>query len=173
VPWLVLFFYLLALAVWMGQVVFFSAVVAPQVFGTLPSAEAGMVVGRIFPVYYVVGYVCGAALIGCAVALRRWSRPGGQLWLAAAVVAGLALVASLYAGVVVQPRIGELRPALHQEATRATVREEFDALHRRAVQLNALVLVGTLVLTGLLAAQLGGGVRVPRRPARRSSDLQW
>lgn len=172
-PWLVLFVYLLALAVWTGAVVFFSAVVAPQVFGALPSAEAGQVVGRIFPIYYLLGHVCGAVLIGCAVALRRWSRPGGQLWLAAAVVAALALIASLWAGFAVQPRISELRPALRETPVEAAVREEFDALHRRAVQLNGAVLAATLVLTGLLAAQLGGGVRVPRRPARRTSDLQW
>jgi hypothetical protein len=173
VPWLVLFLYLLALAVWLGEVVFFSVVVAPQVFGALPTAEAGAVVGRIFPIYYVVGHVCGVVLSACAVALRRWSRPGGQLWLAAAAIAALALAASLYAGFAVQPRIGELRPALHQTPVAPAVREEFDALHRRAVQLNAGVLVATLVLTGLLAAQLGGGVRVPRRQARRTSDLQW
>src|SRR5690606_37350652 len=154
VPWLVLFLYLLALAVWLGQVVFFSVVVAPQVFGALAPAEAGAVVGRVFPIYYLVCHVCGAVLIACAVALRRWSRPGGQLWLVAAAVAVLALLASLYAGVAVQPRISELRPALHQTPVAAAVREEFDALHRRAVQLNVGVLVGTLVLTGLLAAQL-------------------
>jgi hypothetical protein len=173
VPWLVLFAYVLALAVWLGQVVFFSFVVAPQVFGSLPSEQAGAVVGLVFPTYYAIGHLCGATLCGCALLLRRWSRPGGGPWLVAAVIAGLALLASLYAGLAVQPRASELRPQLHRPDTPAAVQAEFDDLHRLAVELNGGVLLAGLALAGLLAAQLASGVQVRRKPARRTSDLQW
>lgn len=172
-PWLVLFLYVLALAVWLGEVVFFSFVVAPQVFANLPVEQAGAVVGLIFPPYYLVGYLCGAALLGAALVLRNWSRPAGGLWLASAAVAVLALAACLYAGLVVQPRASELRPQLHQPDAAAAVQAEFDDLHRLAVKLNGGVLLATLVLAGLLAGQLAGGVQVRRKPPRRTSDLQW
>jgi hypothetical protein len=172
-PWLVLFAYILALAVWLGQVVFFSFVVAPEVFGGLPVEQAGAVVGLLFPAYYAIGHLCGAILVGCALLLRRWSRPGGGLWLVAAGIAGVALVASLYAGLAVQPRASELRPQLHRADTPASVQEEFDDLHALAVELNVGILVAALALTGLLAAQLAGGVQMRRKPPRRSSDLQW
>lgn len=172
-PWLTLFLYIVALAVWLGEVVCFSFVVAPQVFGNLPVEQAGAVVGLVFPTYYLVGHLCGAVLVGCALLLRSWSRPAGGPWLVAAAVAGLALVASLYAGIGVQPRASELRPQLHQPGAPPAVREEFDELHRLAVQLNGGILLATLVLAGLLAGQLAGGVQVRRKPPRRASGLQW
>lgn len=172
-PWLILFLYVLALAVWLGEVVFFSFVVAPQLFANLPVEQAGMIVGLIFPSYYLVSHLCGAAALACAIVLRGWSRPGGVLWLASAVVAGLALIASLYAGFAVQPRASELRPQLHQADAPPGVKAEFDDLHRLAVELNGGVLIATLVLAGLLAGQLAGGVQVRRKPQRRTSDLQW
>jgi uncharacterized membrane protein len=173
VPWLILFLYILALAVWLGEVVFFSFVVAPQVFSNLPAEQAGAVVGLIFPTYYLLGHLCAVTVLGCALVLRNWSRPGGGLWLAAAAIAGLGLVASLYSGFVVQPRASELRPQLHQAETEAAVKSEFDDLHRLAVQLNGGILVATLVLAGLLATQLSGGVQMRRKAPRRTSDLQW
>ena len=172
-PWLVIFLYVLALAVWTGAIAFFSFVVAPSVFGALPVEQAGNVVGLVFPAYYAIGHVCGAVLVATAVLLRRWSRPGGGLWLVAAIVAGAALLLSLYAGLVVQPSASELRPQLHRADTPAPVQAEFDDLHRQAVQLNGGVLVGVLTLVGLLAAQLAVGVSARRRPVRRTSDLQW
>lgn len=172
-PWLVLFAYVLALAVWLGQVVFLSFVVAPQVFGSLPAEQAGSVMGLLFPIYHLVGHLCGAVLVGCALLLRRWSRPGGGTWLIAAAIAGLALLASLYAGFAVQPRTGALRPELHRPDAPPAVRAEFDDLHRLAVELNGGILLAILVLAGLLAAQLTGGVHVRRKPPRRTSDLQW
>jgi hypothetical protein len=62
------------------------------------------------------------------------------------------LSATLYAGGVVSPRAREIRPLLHREPVDPAVRVEFDALHRRAVQLNGLVLLlglGTLTLAAL------------------------
>jgi hypothetical protein len=55
--------YLTALMVWVGEIVFFSFVVAPKVFRTFPAADAGRAVSAIFPTYYVIGYICGAILL--------------------------------------------------------------------------------------------------------------
>lgn len=168
--WLFLWLHLLALATWLGETIFFSFVVAPTLFGALPAEQAGTAVGLIFPRYYLLGYVCGILLALTAFALWRESRPGGVRWLAAALIAGVSLAACLYAGVAVQPRAAALRPQLHDPQTAPSVREEFDALHRRAVQLNAAVLVGGVLLAGLLAAELRGGVRERRRLSRYGSD---
>lgn len=168
--WLVLWLHLLALAVWVGETVFFSFVIAPVLFGNLPAEQAGMTVGLIFPDYYLLGYGCGVVLLVSAVFLWRRSRPAGGRWLAAAVVAGLSLAACLYAGVAIQPRASALRPQLHDAQVAPAVRAEFDALHRRAVQLNGAVLFGGLVLAALLAVDLMGTVRVGRRLSRYGSD---
>ena len=82
----------------------------------------------------------------------------------------LALLASLYAGVVVQPEISALRPQLHKPDTQAAVQAQFDGLHQLAVELNGGILIATLALVGLLAGQLTGGMQARRRPPRRTSD---
>jgi uncharacterized membrane protein len=172
--WLVLWLHVLALAVWLGSVAGFSFVVAPAVFGALPVEQAGAIVGQIFPGYYMLGYAAGAVLVGTAALLRRWTRPSGGLWLAAALIAAAALVTSLYAGLVLQPRATVLRPQLYQANAPPTVREEFDALHASAVRLNGAVFLAQIALAGIIAAQLRGAAVVPRRLSRLGgSDLQW
>lgn len=168
--WLVLWLHLLALGIWLGAVVCFSFVVAPALFGGLPVEQAGAAMSLIFPGYYALGYGAGAVLLATALVLRRWTRPGGAAWLASSWIAGLALVAALYAGLVVQPDAAALRPQLHQADVPPAVRAEFDALHDRAVQLNGAVLFAQLVLIGILAAQLRGAAVAPRRLSRFGSS---
>jgi uncharacterized membrane protein len=168
--WLVLWVHLVALATWLGETIFFGAVVAPALFGGLEREQAGNVTALIFPGYYLLGYVCGAVLVATALALWQRSRPSGGLWLAAAIVAGLMLGACLFAGLDVLPQADALRPRLHDASAAASVKDQFDALHRLAVQLNFAVLIGNLVLAGLLAARLSAGVAPRRRLSRYSSD---
>ena len=168
--WLLLWIHLLALSVWLGETVFFGAVIAPALFGGLGRAQAGAVTALIFPGYYVVGYVCGAVLVVTAMALWQRSRPGGGLWLASAGVALLMLAACLYAGFDVLPQAEALRLQLNEASPPPEAREQFDALHRLAVQLNGVVLAGNLVLAGLVAMRLSGGMAPRRRLSRYSSD---
>jgi uncharacterized membrane protein len=149
VKWL----YLAALIVWLGEIVFFSFVVAPAIFRTLPTADAGRAVGAVFPLYYRLGYVCGGALLLTTLVLmggavsRAW-------WGVNAVLAALMLGATLYAGVVIQPRVSELRPQIHDPAAPPTAKEEFDRLHRLAVQLNGAVLLCGVVVSIITARAL-------------------
>ncbi len=168
--WLLLFVHVVALAAWLGETIFLAAVAAPALFSGLTAEQAGNAMAVIFPAYYIVGYVCGVLQIATAMALRQRSRPAGAIWAGAATIAGISLAACLYAGLGVLPRADELRPRMHDPAAPAAVREEFDAAHRLAVQLNGVVLVGNLALAGLLAARLGTGIRSGRRLSRYSSD---
>jgi putative copper export protein len=45
------FIYLLAIALWIGGMAFFSFVAAPSIFKALPREQAGHVVADIFPKY--------------------------------------------------------------------------------------------------------------------------
>lgn len=145
--------YLLALIVWLGEVVFFSFVVAPALFRTFPTADAGRAVGAVFPTYYRLGYVCGAVLLLTNVflltdaAARAW-------WGANAALVVVMLAATLYAGVIVQPRAADLRPQIHDPAAPPTVKAEFDRLHRVAVQLNGAVLICGIAVSIITATAL-------------------
>jgi hypothetical protein len=92
------------------------------------------------------------------------------VWLAAAAVAVVILAACLYAGLEVLPRADALRMQLHDPAAPPSVREQFDGLHRLAVRLNGVVLIGNLVLAGLLAARLSRSIQPGRRLSRYGSD---
>jgi len=145
--------YLLALAVWLGTIVFHSFVVAPALFRTLPQTTAGDVVSRIFPAYYLVGYVCGAI----AVAAPRYltlSAPGEPSWRWASMIAAILLALTLVAGAVIPPRAAALRRELPAAAADAPVRKQFRQLHQMAVVANLLVLASGLGLVVVVARQL-------------------
>jgi hypothetical protein len=149
--------FVVALSVWLGAIVFFSFVGAPGVFGAFPEsqrAEAGRVIARLFPGYYRMGYACGVVLLLASVILAAAAREGASAWVTSALVAALMLGATLYAGTVVQPRVHELRLRLHEPDLTVQVKEEFDRLHRRAVQLNVVVLIGAIILTGVVTMKL-------------------
>jgi hypothetical protein len=139
----------LAVSLWLGALVTVSFLVAPAVFGALPSETAGTVMGRIFPLYY--GFTAATGVVAVAAASWLWrAGVGARTWRVVVPMVVLMLAATCYAGVVVSPRARELRPALHREPVDPALRAEFDGLHRRAVQLNGAVLllgVATIVVS--------------------------
>lgn len=145
--------YLMALIVWVGEIVFFSFVGAPAIFRVFPAAEAGRAVGAIFPTYYRIGYACGVILaFGSFVfldttAARAW-------WTVNTFLAVVMFAATLYAGAVILPRANGLRPHIHAATAAPAVQEEFERLHRLAVNLNGLVLVCGLAVSVITAARL-------------------
>jgi uncharacterized membrane protein len=150
---LVRFVYLLALGIWIGEIAFFSFVVAPATFGVLAPDRAGALVGAIFPRYYALGGVAAATALGCGVVLgRRAAAPGW--WTAAALCVGLGLAATLWAGTVVHPRAQRLRLALQDAGTAPATNPDFQRAHRTAVVLNGAALLAGVAGLGLSAAAL-------------------
>lgn len=145
----VLFIYLLSLVCWLGGMVFFSALVAPVVFKVLPMAEAGKLVGVLFPRYYLLGYICGA--IGFALAVYLCAARMPRIWWAMAALALLiALGLTVYAGAVVRPRVDAIRAVTEEANPDPARRAEFDRLHHLSVLLNGAVML--LDLGALLAS---------------------
>jgi Domain of unknown function (DUF4149) len=141
----------LALAVWIGALITVSFLVAPAVFRAVPGETAGAVMGQIFPLYYACTAASGCLALAAATWLMRRAR-GARVWRVVVVMLVVMLAATTYAGVVVSPEARALRPALHREPVDPAVRARFDGLHRRAVQLNGLVLllgVVTIVVTAV------------------------
>lgn len=141
----------LALAVWLGTVVFLSFVVAPTVFGAFPREEAGRVMGTIFPRYYMLQAVTGT--IALAASALLWMRMSPRPWRTVTIATALMLTAAVYAGAVIQPQTQVLRIQLHTTDPSADTQSRFDTLHRRAVQLNSAVL---LLGIGCIAATTRG-----------------
>jgi hypothetical protein len=136
--------YVVALTAWIGSILFFSFGVAPLIFRVLGDETGGRFVRAVFPRYYLWGAVAGAISLPAFVAGPlcfqefRGPRVGVQALL---ILAGT--LSMLYAGNSLTPAINEARDAGPAGLKR------FENLHRRAVGLNALVMVGGV---GLLIA---------------------
>ena len=122
-------FAILATAAGFGGMLFFAAVVAPQVFAKLPAPTAGAFIRQLFPVYYLV--MAGLTAFAALAATRVSSADALVL---AAVSAGF-----LYARLGLLPRIDQARERAAAGDAPATAR--FRRLHRAGTVLNGLQLV--------------------------------
>jgi uncharacterized protein DUF4149 len=147
------FVHLLALGLWVGEITFFSFIAAPAIFRVLGAPRAGEVVAAIFPRYYALGIAAGAIALTTAVVLGGRATADGP-WKAAALALGLALAATLWAGLRVYPETRRVRAEMEIAGPASPAAERFARLHRRAVALNAASLVGALAGLGLSAGAL-------------------
>jgi hypothetical protein len=144
--------YLVALAAWVGSVLFVSFGVAPVIFRVLGPEAGGRFVRVLFPRYYQWGAICGAIALPSAVAVPLCFPELRGPWVGVqALVIIAATLIMLYAGNALTPAINAARDAGPLGESR------FARLHRRSVQLNVLVLVMGLGLLVGFAAR-----RVPR-----------
>ncbi|CAN5910957.1 hypothetical protein BH23PLA1_BH23PLA1_15910 [soil metagenome] len=146
-PSLLMFFdavYLIAMAAWVGSILFFSFGVAPIIFRVLPADSAARFVRTLFPRYYAWGATSGALALAsftCGVLSHPEYRGARALIQIVLLLAGTLIM--LYCGNALTPAINAARDAGAEQTGR------FDRLHRRSVRLNSLVLLAGL---GLLVA---------------------
>lgn len=152
-----LFVYLLALACWLGGVVFFSFFTAPAVFGSgIPLPEAGKVISTIFPRYYLLGYIAGSIAVLLALYFTAVRESRGS-WALTAVFLAVALGLTFYAGMVIRPQVDAIRTVNEQPTPDPVQKAEFDRLHRLSVILN-----GAVLLLNLAAVTGTAGALTPR-----------
>jgi phosphoglycerol transferase MdoB-like AlkP superfamily enzyme len=145
---------LLALIVWIGGVIFFAFVLAPTLFGVLPSTKlAGDVVNASLTKLHWMGLVCGVIFLICSL-LYNWQK---YVQLRPFAVSHVFVVLMLAFTVVSQfgitPRMRELRssPAMMDSVGRA----EFDSLHAWSTRLESGVLLLGIGIVGLTARRFG------------------
>ncbi len=160
--------YVLALAAWVGAILFFSFGVAPIIFRVLGAEAAARFVRALFPRYYAWGVGATAialpALICGSLAYPelRGVRIGVQAFL---IVIGLVIM--LYCGNSLTPAINAARDAGPAEAAR------FDRLHKRSVQLNGVaLLLGLILLVGFAIRAPGADQRSERDDPGRACRLR-
>jgi hypothetical protein len=133
--------YLIAMAGWVGSILFFSFAVAPVIFRVLGAEAGGRFVRALFPKYYAWGVVCGAialpAFVAAPLAFPEYKGYGVGVQ-AMLILAGILIF--LYCGNSLTPAINAARDEGPAGA------ERFDRLHKRSVRLNAVTLLLGLVL---------------------------
>ena len=123
----------------LGAMIFFSAVVAPTIFRTIPAEEAGKLLRAVFPNYFLANGVL--AVLAGAVAAR-------PLESSVLVICGLTMLAVNYFAI---PKINSLRDAVL--AGDKTAAKQFNNWHGGAVALNLLEMLGLAAVAFLLLSR--------------------
>src|SRR5579864_8853717 len=148
------FMMILTLVVWIGAIIFFSFVVAPVVFSSLPAqGVAGRIVARSLGSLHIIGLVCGVVFLASTFLLQLTR----ATTLRAAILLMMLLTGLSQFGVT--PQMEKIREAVggsvqalpRQDAGRAA----FDRLHQISVVLECLVLLAGIGAVGMLAAENG------------------
>jgi hypothetical protein len=126
-----------------GVILFFSLAVAPLVFRTLEPDDAGRLIRRAFPVYYLVIIAAAAPAAICFAGADS----------TAAVIMTLVAVGSVIARHDLMPRINRHRDAANAGADGAAKAERaFNRLHRLSVWINGAQLIGVLAVVAMRIA---------------------
>ena len=143
------FLMLLALIVWIGGIIFFAFVLAPTLFGVLPTTKlAGDVVSATLTKLHWMGLISGVVFLICSL-LYNWQKHVQLRPFALShVFVVLMLAFTTLSQFGITPRMRELRssPALMNSVDRA----EFDSLHASSTRLEGGVLflgLGVVILT--------------------------
>jgi hypothetical protein len=132
---------LVCMACWVGILAFFSFAAAPRLFQALERRQAGELVAALLPSYYQWGIALSGLAVGALVVLAARASAGRRRHLAGAAL-GAVMVACLAWGLGLGlPEANRARQAGDDTA--------FAVAHRRAVQLNGLVLLCGVVVIAL------------------------
>jgi hypothetical protein len=152
--WFLKFLMTLALIVWIGGIIFFAFVLAPTLFGVLPTTKlAGDVVNATLTKLHWMGLVSGVVFLICSL-LYNWQKHA-QLrpFTVSHIFVVLMLAFTMISQFGITPRMRELRTEMQTIDNlfpTETRRVEFDSLHKWSTRLESGVLflgLGVVVVT--------------------------
>jgi uncharacterized membrane protein len=145
---------LLALIVWVGGIIFFAFVMAPTLFGVLPTTKlAGDVVNATLTKLHWMGLVSGVVFLICSLLFNQFNHARPKPFAASHIFIVLMLVLTTISQFRITPKMRTLRAEI-QAVNRLPandVRMEFDRLHAWSTRLEGGVLLLGLGVVSLTA----------------------
>jgi len=148
--WLLRFLMLLALIVWIGGIIFFAFVMAPALFGVLPTTKlAGDVVNATLTKLHWMGLFSGVIFLICSLVYNWQKYVQFRPLMLSHVFVVLMLAFTMISQFGITPRMRELRssPVIMESSVGHA---EFDDLHVWSTRLEGGVLflgLGVVILT--------------------------
>jgi uncharacterized membrane protein len=140
-------FYNFILALWIGGIAIFTFIVTPVIFKSYPRDQAGEIVGRLFPGYFLYNLVLAAvALVLFFLVTNEQSNLTYRLSLVCAVTA---LLINLFVVFKLHPdsvRIKQQVTSFERESPDSPARKQFRRLHGVSMALNLVLLAEGIVL---------------------------
>jgi uncharacterized membrane protein len=153
--WFLRLLMLLALIVWIGGIIFFAFVLAPTLFGVLPTTKlAGDVVNATLGKLHWMGLISGVIFLVCSL-LYNWQKYVQlRLFMVNHVFIVLMLALTMVSQFGITPRMRELRssPSIMESSAG---RDEFDRLHSWSTRLEGGVLLLGLGVAIVTARRFG------------------
>lgn len=146
---------LLALIVWIGGIIFFAFVLAPTLFGVLPTTKlAGDVVNATLTKLHWMGLVSGVVFLICSLGYNWQKHVQFRPFMVSHVFVVLMLAFTMISQFGITPRMRELRssPVIMDSSVG---RAEFDTLHEWSTYLEGGVLLLGIGIVGLTARRFG------------------
>ena len=139
----------LVLAIWLGALVFFGAILAPVAFSQLPVHAAGLVVGGSLVRLHWMAFLCGIVFLVVLLLARSHYRS----IIPPAVLVLVMLVLTAYSQFSLIPRMDIARASIgggvDAVANSNPGRQIFDQLHKQSVHIEGIVLLcGLVALVG-------------------------
>ncbi|MBZ5489382.1 MAG: DUF4149 domain-containing protein [Acidobacteriia bacterium] len=144
------FLMLLALIVWIGGIIFFAFVLAPTLFGVLPTTKlAGDVVNATLGKLHWMGLISGVVFLVCSLVYNWQKYVQLRPFALSHIFIVLMLAFTMVSQFGITPRMRELRssPSMMESSLG---RAEFDSLHAWSTRLEGGVLflgLGIVILT--------------------------
>ncbi|MDA7841732.1 DUF4149 domain-containing protein [Gammaproteobacteria bacterium] len=123
---------LVLVSIWVGSIIFFSAIIAPTVFKVLDEKSAGLFLRAFFPKYYIFGLIIGGLSL---ILIFLLNIPVNTMLLALLIV----MIALTVTSKLMIPVINAARDLGEVGAPR------FKKLHTMSVMLNVLTLIVGLI----------------------------
>lgn len=151
------FLMLLALAVWLGALIFFP-VVAAAAFSAFPTAHmAGLVVRGSLLKLHDIGFFCGTVFLICSLIYNRVLLGRARVFAFSHTLLVIMLALTAISQFRIIPRMEALRVAageIDQLARADPIRAQFQSLHVWSTRVEAAVLVLGIILFYLTAKRL-------------------
>ena len=153
------FVMLLSLVIWIGGIIFFAFVVAPAVFGVLPTHDlAGRVVNRSLTALHWMGLISGIVFLVASLIYARLSSGFAHPLAARNVLIFLMIALTAVSLFAVAPKMNALRSdmgIIDNVPQTDSRRIEFNRLHQWSTRLEGGVLLMGLVTLFLTTKSLG------------------
>jgi uncharacterized membrane protein len=152
---------LLALIVWIGGIIFFAFVLAPTLFGVLPTTKmAGNVVNTTLTKLHWMGLFSGVVFLISSLLYNRQKHIQLRPFMASHIFVVLMLAFTVVSQFGITPRMQQLRAVMEISdlpVPLSTQRAEFDRLHAWSTRLEGGVLFLGLGVVVLTARRFGDG----------------
>ena len=143
------FVFLFTIVFWLGGMFFFSIIAAPNIFRALPKDQAGQVMGKIFPKYFIIG-LAGSTLALVTLAIIGIKSDSMEIVKAPLIILGAMVLISLISGLIIGPKARAIKAEYHslpEGKERDELESRFQKTHRVSIILNGInMLIGLTLI---------------------------